>query len=70
MKVGMGGLRFPPDVFWNLSIPELMIAFEGYAESKGVKSGGPHGPALGGSELAELELEFPDVPNTRRSREE
>lgn len=61
MKIGLGGLRYTPEVFWNLSLLEFTIACEGYAESKGVRSTGPHGPPLKTSELDELMAAYPDV---------
>lgn len=40
MKIGLGVLRYPPDVFWDLSLPEFFAAVDGLMESRGVKRGG------------------------------
>jgi uncharacterized phage protein (TIGR02216 family) len=39
MRLGLGALRYPPDVFWRLTLPEFFAAVDGLLESKGVKRG-------------------------------
>lgn len=63
MKIGLGGLRYTPEVFWNLSLREFILAVEGYAEARGAKSGrGRHGPAMTTDELEALAERYPDEP--------
>lgn len=62
MKIGLGGLRYTPEVFWGLSLPEWTAAVEGYAESKGAKTSGPNGPPLQSDELSALMERYPDEP--------
>lgn len=38
MKFGLGFLRLPPREFWSMTLPEFMMALEGFAESRGAKS--------------------------------
>jgi uncharacterized phage protein (TIGR02216 family) len=40
MRLGLGALRYSPDVFWRLSLPEFFAAVDGLLESKGVKQAG------------------------------
>lgn len=63
MKIGLGGLRYSPDVFWGLSFPEFMAAAEGYAESKGVGASARASSApLTAAELEDLAEQYPDEP--------
>jgi uncharacterized phage protein (TIGR02216 family) len=40
MKLGLGCLRYTPDTFWRLSLPEFFCAVDGFLESKGVRKEG------------------------------
>jgi len=55
MRLGLGGLRLPPGVFWSMTPNELMLALEG-AGIVPVAGAGP----MEGARLAELMARFPD----------
>ncbi|MCB1371074.1 MAG: phage tail assembly chaperone [Rhodobacteraceae bacterium] len=55
MQVGLGRLRLPPEVFWNLTPAEFML-MAGLGEGRA---------ALSRAGLAELSARFPDVPAVR-----
>lgn len=38
MEIGLGVLKFPPDVFWNMTLGEFLAAMDGHSESLGGKS--------------------------------
>lgn len=40
MKIGLGHLRYSPDVFWKLTLPEFLAAVDGLMESRGVRPAG------------------------------
>lgn len=40
MKIGLGHLRLPPNVFWRMTLTEFFAAVDGYLESKGVRKDG------------------------------
>lgn len=35
MRIGLGQLRFPPDVFWRMTLPELITGSDGFAITQG-----------------------------------
>lgn len=55
MRLGLGALRLPPEVFWAMTPGELMLALEG----AGVLPIGGRAP-MGAARLAELMAAFPD----------
>lgn len=57
MRLGLGVLRLPPDVFWAMTPGELRLALEG----AGVLPVGGAAP-MGRGRLAELMAAFPDAP--------
>lgn len=56
MRLGLGGLRLSPEVFWAMTPRELMLALEG-AGLLPVAGMGP----MQGDRLAELMAAFPDA---------
>ena len=56
MRLGLGGLRLPPDVFWAMTPGELQLA----AEGAGLVPANGTGPMKRGR-LAELMTAFPDA---------
>ncbi|MEQ1614486.1 MAG: phage tail assembly chaperone [Hyphomicrobiaceae bacterium] len=64
MEVGLGHLRYPPAVFWALTLPEWQAAHDGLIESRGgTKSGPDTNPVNGGmsaARFAELSQLYPD----------
>ena len=58
MRIGLGHLRYPPEVFWRLTLPEFFAAADGYLESKGVKPKGPIRDAPTRAELDALLARF------------
>jgi len=65
MKIGLGHLRYSPDVFWRLSLPEFFAATDGYLESKGVRKGGSGG-AQGAPTRAEADELFAKLDDQGR----
>jgi len=59
MELGLGWLRFPPDVFWSMTLRELMASVDGYMESHNL--GHPGRRARMYDELMELADSVPDV---------
>ncbi|MCC6912725.1 MAG: phage tail assembly chaperone [Rhodospirillaceae bacterium] len=59
MELGLGWLRFSPDVFWSMTLRELMTAVDGYMESHGM--GHPGRKAQMYDELMDLAESVPDV---------
>ena len=53
MRLGLNGLRLPPDRFWSLTPAELMVMLG--------RDGA--GAPLGRQRLEELARAFPDTPN-------
>lgn len=37
MEIGLGELRLAPDVFWGMTMHELLRAHDGYAQSHGAE---------------------------------
>ena len=52
----MGMVGIPPDQFWNMGLPELYAAIEGFMEFNGDNSEKP----MGKEELHELMELYPD----------
>lgn len=55
MRLGLGALRLPPEVFWAMTPGELMLALEG----AGILAVSARAP-MGAARLAELMAIFPD----------
>mgnify|MGYP003140601072 CR=1 FL=1 len=56
MKLALGKMGMPPDVFWDMSFTEFYSAVEGFAE---FHSGGKP-PPLSKGELEDLMERYPD----------
>lgn len=56
MQTCLGKMRIDPQVFWDMSLPELYAAFEGFSE---FHSGGQP-PPLSRNELQDLMERYPD----------
>ncbi len=56
MQTALGKMGIHPNIFWNMSFPELYAAFEGFAE---FHSGGKP-PPLTSSELEDMMERHPD----------
>ncbi len=60
MTAGLGLLRMPPQVFWNMTVPELTAALGG------LEGLGAPAPAPARGELDALMQRFPDQPAAPR----
>lgn len=63
MEIGLGHLRYPPAVFWGLSLLEFDAAHNGYLESLGVKTGTTAPAKMSQSRMSELMALYPDAPH-------
>lgn len=54
MRIGLGHLRFRPDDFWKMTVPEFFAAVDGYLEAKGVRKGGDSQAPLTQAEVEAL----------------
>lgn len=63
MEIGLGHLRYPPDVFWRMTTREYEAACEGLLESYGGKNTKARGgQGMSSTRLNELMAQFPDEP--------
>ena len=61
MQLGLGWLRWTPDVFWNSTLKELIAGIDGYMEAHGMQS-----KSAGMDELLDMldeaeGVEFPSI---------
>ena len=59
MEVGLGHLRYPPAVFWRLTLREYAAACDGLMERYGGRDAAPGG-GLSNAELDDLMAKYPD----------
>lgn len=64
MCLGLGVLRLPPESFWAMTMHELLVAWEGYADSHGIERNDM--PDIDGDKLHEMLKN--DVGRTRKTR--
>lgn len=55
MRLGLGALRLPPEVFWSMTPAELRLALEGAGLAR------PPGAAMDRGRLADLMAAYPDT---------
>lgn len=56
IEVGIGVLNIPPKDFWNMGLPELYLAIEGYIDANTTQTQGP----LLKDELHDIMERYPD----------
>lgn len=65
-QIGMGVLGWPPSLFWQSTLADLMAALEGYLERIGARRADAE-PTLTRAEFEALKQRFPDRNNSAQS---
>tara|TARA_R110000782_G_scaffold51530_1_gene111035 strand:+ start:344 stop:529 length:186 start_codon:yes stop_codon:yes gene_type:complete len=55
IKVGIGVLKIPPKDFWDMGLPELYLAIDGYVEANNMSQ-----KPFGKDDLQDLMERYPD----------
>ncbi len=61
MEIGLGMMRLTPEVFWSMTMPEFLAAYDGWLETQGRRASEAAVPTR--AEIDAMMARFPDEPN-------